>query len=102
MVKGLLIFMSFCLAFLASFIAADRLHDRTHAVEIMGAVPMYKTQDSRGNADHIVAWLDRGDAVEVERISYGEGFRAVKIEAIDFGDDGWIFSGDDFRLLYPN
>jgi hypothetical protein len=83
-------------------VAVDTLHDRQHRVLVTGTLSVYQTPEPpwRDRSNSVVATVTQDDPLKVMRIRYGKNYMVVWVRLRN-GQQGYIFSGERFRLYSP-
>lgn len=93
-----------CLAALTVFLppAIDAYHDRQHRVIVQRLLNVYRTAEPpwRDPSNLPVATAAEHETLRVTRIRYEKDYMVVRVKVAD-GREGYVFSGDGFRLDPP-
>ena len=93
-----------CLAALAVFgpPAVDAYHDRQHHVIVEKPLHVYRTAEPpwRDPSNSPVATAAEHETLSVARIRYEKDYMVVRVKLAD-AREGYVFSGDGFRLDPP-
>jgi hypothetical protein len=74
--------------------AYDTYRDRQHTLIITGQLLIFKNPEIQGKmVNPVIAILNKGDRVRVQRIWYGKDYMVVKVRLID-GSEGYLISGE--------
>jgi hypothetical protein len=82
--------------------AVDAYHDRQHRVIVERPLHVYRTAEPpwRDSTNPRVATAAEGEALPVMRIRYEKDYMVVRVKLPD-AREGYVFSGDGFRLDPP-
>ena len=82
--------------------AVDAYHDRQHRVIVERRLPVYRMAEPpwRDPSNSPVTSAAEHETLPVTRIRYEKDYMVVRVKLAD-GREGYVFSGDGFRLDPP-